>query len=215
MEHSDINLLRRRLLQPLPGVSAQEKMMGRVVTMPRVVPDNARPSAVLCLLFPVDDELNVLLMKRREDNTAHSGQVSFPGGRYEEQDTDMRATALREANEEVGLLSADVDILSPLTSLYIPVSNFNVYPYLACTAQRPAYYLSENEVSYILEVPLAQLFDNRRKVRTDVVSPAVKGIIKNVNAYQLEDGTVIWGATAMILAEIEELWHSSRLPSII
>lgn len=198
-----INRLRERLQQPLPGITAQERMMGRVVSMPAKVPDNARPSAVLCLLFPMNDELHVLLMKRKEDRTAHSGQVSFPGGRYETTDADLKATALREAQEEVGIVSGDVDILGALTPLYIPVSNFNVYPYVGFTQTRPEYNLSQNEVSYTIEVSLSNLLHADRKTITDVVSPAVPGVLRKVKAYQLEDDTIIWGATAMILSELE------------
>lgn len=198
-----ISKLRERLRQPLPGITAQERMMGRVVSMPAKVPDNARPSAVLCLLFPMNDELHVLLMKRKEDRTAHSGQVSFPGGRYETTDADLKATALREAQEEVGIVSGDVDILGALTPLYIPVSNFNVYPYVGYTQTRPEYNLSQNEVSYTIEVSLNNLLHADRKTITDVVSPAVPGVLRKVKAYQLEDDTIIWGATAMILSELE------------
>lgn len=200
-----IEWLRVRLTQPLPGRSAQERMIGRVVSMPIRVPDNARPSAVLCLLFPMNGELHVLLMKRREDKTAHSGQVSFPGGSYESSDADFKATALREAQEEVGIVSANVDILGALTPLYIPVSNFNVYPYVGFARQRPQYNLSQNEVSYIIEVPLSSLLHADRKTVTDVVSPAVPNVIRKINAYKLEDGTIIWGATAMIISELEVL----------
>lgn len=199
----DLTKLKEQLMAPLPGRAAQERMVGRVRVMPLTVPENARPSAVLCLLFPIADELHILLMKRKEDRTAHSGQVSFPGGRYEQHDADYKATALREANEEVGILPQEVEVLAPLTSLYIPVSNFNVYPYLGYTAMRPQYNLSHDEVSYIMEVPLRSLFHPGRKTVTDVLSPAAREVIKNVNAYQLEDGTIIWGATAMILSEIE------------
>jgi len=177
--------------------------MGRVVAMPRIVPDNARPSAVLCLLFPMNDELHILLMKRREDNTAHSGQVSFPGGSYEAADADMRATALREAQEEVGINSSEVDVLGALTTLYIPVSNFNVYPFVGYAHQRPVYNLSHNEVSYTIEVPLDTLLDTASKTVTDVFSPAMPDIIRKVKAYKLSDGTIIWGATAMIISELE------------
>ncbi len=208
MTNEQLTPLKERLKQPLPGRQAQERMVGRVRLMPLTLPENARPSAVLCLLFPVGNDLHILLMKRKEDRTAHSGQVSFPGGRYEKEDADYKATALREANEEVGILSADVDVLSPLTSLYIPVSNFNVYPFLGYTAQQPEYNLSRNEVSYILEVPVAKLFHPERKIVTDVTSPVSPEPIKNVNAYQLEDGTIIWGATAMILSEIEAIVNS-------
>ncbi len=196
-----------RLKQPLPGLSAQERMMGRVVTMPVKVPDNARPSAVLCLLFPVNDELHMLLMKRREDKTAHSGQVSFPGGSYDAADADLKATALREAQEELGIMSADVEILGALTSLYIPVSNFNVYPYVGYSKQRPEYNLSHHEVAYTVEVPLSSLFHADRKTVAEVTSPVVPEVIRNVKAYKLQDGTIIWGATAMIISELEAIWN--------
>ncbi len=198
-----ISRLRERLAQPLPGLSAQERMMGRVVKMPLTVPDNAKLSAVLCLLFPVEDELHVLLMKRKEDRTAHSGQVSFPGGRFDETDANLRATALREAKEEVGINEHEVEILGSLTSLYIPVSNFNVFPYVGFARQQPVYNLSQNEVAYTLEVPIKELLHPDRKIVTDVVSPAVPDVIRQVRAYNLEDGTIIWGATAMMISELE------------
>jgi 8-oxo-dGTP pyrophosphatase MutT (NUDIX family) len=201
--HEQINWLRERLQQPLPGLSAQERMMGRVVSMPLQIPENARPSAVLCLLFPHNDGLQVLLMKRKEDNTAHSGQVSFPGGSYEESDADFKATALREAQEEVGIISSEVDILGALTSLYIPVSNFNVYPFVGFAQKRPEYNLSRHEVAYTLEVPLDTLLHADRKTIAEVRSPKFPDVARKVNAYVLGDGTVIWGATAMIISELE------------
>ena len=180
-------------------------MAVRVMPMPEEIPANARASAVLVLLFRMAEELHVLLMKRKEDKGAHSGQVSFPGGRQETSDADLRATALREAQEEVGILSAEVDILGALTPLYIPVSNFNVYPYVGYANERPQYNLSKQEVAYVMEVPVSKLFHESRKTVTDVVSPAVPGVIRQVKAYKLEDGTIIWGATAMIISELEVL----------
>ena len=180
-------------------------MVGRVLAMPPEVPANARPSAVLCLLVPDNGQWQVLLMKRMEDNGAHSGQVSFPGGRYESSDADYLATALREANEEVGIMPASIEILGALTSLYIPVSNYNVYPYLAYTPVKPSYSLSAGEVSYVMEVPITELFHPERKTVTDIIPPGASGVLRQVNAYQLPDGTIIWGATAMILSEIEAL----------
>ena len=186
--------------------------MGRVLSMPVKIPDNARPSAVLCLLFPVNNDLHVLLMKRREDKTAHSGQVSFPGGSYETSDADLKTTALREAYEEVGIRSADVDVLGALTPLYIPVSNFNVYPFVGYTAQRPEYNLSHNEVSYTIEVPLQTLFDAATKTPADVTSPAFPAVLRKVSAYKLNDGTIIWGATAMIISELEVILNNGMKP---
>lgn len=198
--------LRERLKQQLPGRAAQERMVGRVRLMPALVPENARPSAVLCLVFPVEDDLHILLMQRREDNTHHSGQVSFPGGRFEPEDVDYRATALREAHEEMGIPASEVEVLGELTSLYIPVSNYNVFPFLGYVGTRPVYNLNDSEVAHVLEVSLSSLFAAERKIVTDVTSPAQREMIKNVNAYKLEDGTIVWGATAMVLSEIEAVF---------
>lgn len=206
--------LKEALLQPLPGAEAQEKMMGRVKSMPQEIPADARPSAVLCLLFPVNDEPHILFMKRKEDNTAHSGQVSFPGGRYEEQDANYKTTALREANEEVGILSSDVEILGALTSLYIPVSNFNVYPFVGYSGERPQYNISRDEVSYVFEVPVQQLFDDAHKAVRTVSSPSRPGLNFKVNAYVPDRETVIWGATAMILSELETVLRNCGLLTI-
>lgn len=203
--------LRHALGQPLPGLEAQERMMGRVKRMPGEIPANARPSAVLCLIFPVEEVPHILFMKRKEDNTAHSGQVSFPGGRYEEQDANYRATALREANEEVGILSSDVDILGALTSLYIPVSNFNVYPFVGYTSERPVYNLSRDEVSYVFEVPVHTLFAPENKQQRTVTSPSVPDMAFKVKAYVPDGKTVIWGATAMILSELEVILTNAGL----
>jgi 8-oxo-dGTP pyrophosphatase MutT (NUDIX family) len=198
-----ISSLKERLQQPLPGEKAHERMMARVKAMPFEIPENARPSAVLSLLFPKKDELHLLLIKRTEDGHAHSGQISFPGGRQEPTDANLRATALREAQEEVGIMSSDVTILGPLTHLYIPVSNFLVYPFIAYAEKKPEYNLSHDEVARVIEVPVKDILSTERKTISTVTSPADKSFVRKVNAYQLIDGSIIWGATAMILSEIE------------
>lgn len=200
-----IDWLKDRLGQPLPGMDAHERMAARVRPLPAVIPKDARPSAVLSLLFPYEDDLNLLLIKRTEDGRAHSGQISFPGGRQDPTDADLRATALRETQEEVGIMSSDINILGPLTPLYIPVSNFQVYPFVAFAERKPEYNLSRNEVAHILEVPLKEILSEERKTITEVTSPADRTFVRNVNAYRLQDGSIIWGATAMILSELEVL----------
>ncbi len=200
-----IEKLRIRLREPLPGREAQEKMMGRVVTMPPAIPENARLSAVLCLIYQLNGQWHVLLMKRIEDNTVHSGQVSFPGGKYDPGDQDLKTTALREAFEELGVSPLSVDILGALTPLYIPVSNFNVFPFVGYTTQRPDFILSHLEVAHTLEVPLQVLMDPGIKTIARVFSPAFPDIARKVNAYVLTDGTIIWGATAMIISELETI----------
>jgi 8-oxo-dGTP pyrophosphatase MutT (NUDIX family) len=211
MDHpSDIHWLRQRLSQPLPGLQAQERMLGRVIALPPAVPPTARQSAVLCLLYPHNHQLHLLLMKRMEDHSAHSGQVSFPGGRAEESDPSMLYTALREANEEVGVNPNEIDVLGSLSPLYIPVSNFNVHPFVGYLPQRPALSLSAQEVKYAIETPLHCFLNDDYKVTTSITSPAAPQLVRKVRAYQLADGTIVWGATAMIISELEVLLKESR-----
>lgn len=207
-----IGWLRERLNAPLPGFAAQERMMGRVIAAPPQVPENARLSAVMCLIYPTENNWHMLLMRRMEDGRAHSGQVSFPGGRYEPEDESLLFTALRETEEEVGIASTQINVLGSLSPLYIPVSNFHVFPFVGYAPSRPVVSLSAFEVSYIIETPLGWLIDDRNKITTNVTSPAVPGLIRNVKAYQLADGGIVWGATAMMLSELEVLLRESGLP---
>jgi 8-oxo-dGTP pyrophosphatase MutT (NUDIX family) len=181
-------------------------MAARVRPMPSQIPDDARPSAVLSLLFPKDGKLHLLLIRRFADGRAHSGQIGFPGGKYEKTDADMKGTALREANEEVGIISSDIEILGALTPLYIPVSNFNVYPFVAYSGKQLEYNISAEEVDEIFEIPVTYLMQQDNKITTDVTSPAIPNLVlKNVNAYKMPDGSILWGATAMMIAELETI----------
>jgi hypothetical protein len=200
-----ISLLQTRLQHPLPGRDAQERMGARVKSMPATIPADAKPSAVLCLFFPLAGEWNILFIKRTVDGHAHSGQISFPGGRQEPEDADLKATALREAQEEVGVMSADVEIIGSLTQLYIPVSNFQVFPFVGYSQQQPKYNTSKSEVAYILEIPVKKLFHKDNKITTEVRPSSMPGLVMNVPAYNLENDSFIWGATAMILSELEEI----------
>jgi 8-oxo-dGTP pyrophosphatase MutT (NUDIX family) len=203
-----IDRLRSKLAGPLPGRVAQERMTGRVRPMPEVIPEHARDSAVLQFLFPINNELHLLLMRRTEDGRAHSGQISFPGGRHEPEDASLMITALREAEEEVGIIASEVHVLGALTPMYIPISYFMVHPFVGWSDKRPDYLPSKNEVSEILEVPVAYLFNPDNKITTDVQPSSMPGVTFTVPAYNLPQGGFIWGATAMMLSELEEVFQS-------
>jgi 8-oxo-dGTP pyrophosphatase MutT (NUDIX family) len=175
-------------------------------------PPDARPSGVLSLLFPDEQhtDLKLLLIRRVSDGTAHSGQISFPGGKHERTDADLRATALREAQEEVGLPAADVQILGALSPLYIPVSNFMVYPFVGFATARPSYLLSEREVAAVIEAPLSRLLHPQNKIITQVRPAAMPGLSLTVPAYHLDADAFVWGATAMIISELEALLLERR-----
>ena len=180
-------------------------MTGRVRPMPDVIPDTARDSAVLQLFFPLHNEPHLLFIRRTEDGRAHSGQISFPGGRHEPEDASLMITALREAEEEVGIVASEVEVLGALTPLYIPVSYFLVHPFVAWSDKRPDYLPSKTEVSEILEIPLSHLLNTANKIITEVQPASMPGVTFRVPAYNLPAGTFIWGATAMMLAELEEM----------
>jgi 8-oxo-dGTP pyrophosphatase MutT (NUDIX family) len=173
--------------------------------MPEQIPTDARPSAVVLILYPVADEIYMLLMKRATDGRAHSGQISMPGGRWEKTDRTLADTALREAWEEVGLLRDDAEILGELTPLYIPISNFMMHPYVAYLPQRPDWQPSPVEVAEIIEVPLTWLMKGGDKTDHEITSPIDSSWVRVVPAYTLPDGQIVWGATAMVLSELEVL----------
>lgn len=203
-----ITWLKHRLQQPLPGLDAQNKMAARVRELPAVIPDTAKLSAVLAILFPQNDELTLLLIKRVDDGKPHSGQISFPGGRKDATDPDLAFTALREAYEEVGIPSDNVEILGELTSLYIPVSYSQVHPFVGFISQKPNLILSTNEVQYTLEVPLRELFAPEKKIVTHITPAAFPDITIKAPAYKWDEEHLIWGATAMIISELEVIMDS-------
>ncbi len=195
-----IDRLRARLAGELPGTAAQFTMAPRYrqdARLADVRDKRCREAGVLALLFPLADEPAVLLTVRRDDLNNHAGQISFPGGRREPGE-DLRATALREAHEEVGLAPEAVEILGALTPLYIPPSNFCVYPFVGVTTRAPDLRPHDAEVAEVLAVPLARLTApgiRRREPWT------LRGRTIEVPFFDL-DGHKVWGATAMMLAEL-------------
>jgi len=133
----------------------------------------------------------------------HRGQISFPGGRFEPQDKHLANTALREAEEEVGVDAGQVELIGGLTDLYIPVSNFRVDPYVGYTEITPDFIPQESEVNDILEVPVEELIHPGNLKYKDLTIR--EGFtIPNVPYFDLL-GKTVWGATAMMLSELVEL----------
>ncbi len=197
--------LKTRLQQPLPGRAAQEKMLSRARMLSLETPQRARLSAVLILLYPTENDWSVLYIQRAIDGHAHSGQIGFPGGKKEMMDTDLMATALREAQEEIGIDPTSIEIIGALTSLYIPVSNFCVSPFVGVLQHKPTLQLEASEVARVLEVPLKTLLDDQIKSIIEITTPASPNVLRNVPAYLLEKDTILWGASAMITAELEQV----------
>jgi 8-oxo-dGTP pyrophosphatase MutT (NUDIX family) len=198
-------LLENRLQRPLPGKSAQLKMssLPRIQELLRLSsPENAKQSSVLILLYPVADKTSLVLMMRQEYTGVHSGQISLPGGKYEETDESLIYTALREAQEEIGIDPMKVQIIGQLTEMYIPPSNFMVTPIVGYQSSQPRFVAEPKEVASIIEIQLDDLLDEEsRKMKKMKLS---LGFSLKVPSYFI-NGHIIWGATAMILSELKEI----------
>lgn len=191
--------LEEHLGAPLPGHEAQLTMAPRYPARRSdlsVEDRDCREAGVLILLLPHDEEPAVVLTVRREHLPDHAGQISFPGGQREN-DESLPETALREAQEEIALSPASVQILGRLTPLYIPPSNFCVHPFVGGLNTVPDLRPTDQEVEQVLQVPLAHLLDpTTRQVETR----RLHGTNIEVPYYDVA-GQTVWGATAMMLAE--------------
>ncbi|HRD51131.1 MAG TPA: CoA pyrophosphatase [Flavobacteriales bacterium] len=162
-----------------------------------------RESAVLALIYKRAEEAHALLMLRPTYAGVHSGQVSFPGGRREPQDADLRATALREFAEETGARTAGIDLLGALTPVYIPPSRSLVTPFIGIAEETGPFAPDAREVAELIEAPLSLLLrDDILKRREQHI--AVMGRSVEIPYFDVQ-GRVVWGATAMMLAELREL----------
>jgi 8-oxo-dGTP pyrophosphatase MutT (NUDIX family) len=199
-----IEHLTKRLSGPLPGLSAHLKMASPSRLkwlMEGMNWSKAKRSGVLILLYPDDGITKIVLIQRPDYEGMHGGQVSLPGGKREESDTDLVDTALRETQEELGIPSHSVHVIGKLSELYIPPSNYLVLPVVGFTHDRPSFKPDPVEVKEIIEVDIDQLFDPHFRTIKEI---RVKGFTLSAPCYTV-NGAMIWGATAMILAELAEV----------
>jgi 8-oxo-dGTP pyrophosphatase MutT (NUDIX family) len=193
----------------LPGLDAQLRMAPELRhTDIKSMGDgrNAMKSSVLILFYPSGTGSPVLVfIQRPEYNGAHSGQISFPGGRYEIDDKDMEYTALRETHEEIGVKPRHVEVLGKLTDLYIPPSNFLVCPYVAVTDERPLFRPDPMEVAGIIEIDFNLFFQKQNcGIKSLTISD---GSTIQIPCYII-NGHIIWGATAMMLEELLAIFRN-------
>ena len=164
---------------------------------------NPRKAAVTSLFYPDKDfNTRLLLILRKTYKGVHSNQVGFPGGKVEKSDVSLMHTALRETYEEVGVAAEKINLIMPLSEVYIPPSNFIVKPFLGIINEPPSFIPQETEVEKIIEVLLSDFLDEKsvylEKVNTSY-NLSIEAPIFKLNNYS------VWGATAMILSEVKEL----------
>ncbi|NNE31951.1 MAG: CoA pyrophosphatase [Winogradskyella sp.] len=164
---------------------------------------SAKKAGVMALFYPNSKgETYLVLILRKTYKGVHSAQVGFPGGKYEQEDMELKVTAIRETEEEVGVPKDVVDIVRAISPLYIPPSNYIVHPFVA-TAKQPLNFVKQDEeVEAIIEVNLMDLLNENNSITTRV--PTSFGVEVDVPAFKL-NGHVVWGATAMMLGELKDL----------
>lgn len=201
------NHIEKILEQELPGARSHIKMIppGRELIIKKDDESKVRYSSVLFLLFPIDGEIYTCLTKRNPAMKNHPGQISFPGGKIEKGET-PEDTALREAEEEVGIIPADVRVLGRLSELYIPVSKFSISPFVAWVDQKPEFILNKDEAEKLILFPIQKFSQNPKLDRIELET--VTGPLEV--PYYPFDGEIIWGATAMIIAEFFDLLAENR-----
>lgn len=191
----------------LPGEESQLKLapMLRLKELEKLNIDEKNPNhaAVLAVFYPgLQNETRFVLILRKTYRGVHSNQVGFPGGRVEPEDRDLMHTALRETEEEVGIPQHEVEVVRELSRLYIPPSNFWVYPFMGVMKKTPVLVPQEEEVESVLEIELKDFLEDSC-LTTETLSTSYAKEIE-VPAFRL-NGHVVWGATAMMLSEMKDI----------
>lgn len=202
-----VKKLERLLKEPLPGRLGHLTMLPQPIDEKRFsVREDHRKGAVLMLFYPDSNNSFVPFIKRPEYPGVHSGQIAFPGGKWEPSDRDLSVTALRESEEEIGVYAEKVTLLGKLSDVYIPPSNFLVSPYIGFISEKPDFKPEPKEVERIISCPFPVLLDKEIRKLTQVKGSS--GPRFETPYFDIEN-EVVWGATAMMLGEFTYLWENS------
>jgi 8-oxo-dGTP pyrophosphatase MutT (NUDIX family) len=203
-------LLKNEIEKGLPGSGVQWEMASSdrmVRNFPRTAGPDAAVAAVLILLYPYKGSVHTVFMQRHNYPGVHGGQISFPGGKKEQEDRDIIHTALRETEEETGADSSKIIVIGTLTPLFIPVSNIVVTPVVGWINDRPGFNHQAEEVVFLFDAELRRFLD---KSIIKIKPFEIRGELINVRYFDY-DGHVIWGATAMMLNELLTIIRSGNM----
>lgn len=200
-----LDALKESISKELPGPQFQNEMSPISNNERYRIPlPNHKTACVCTLIHPKNDTLYTTYIKRASihPKDKHAGQIGFPGGKLEEDDDSLAMCALRETEEEIGINKSSLEIIGSLTPLYVYASNFMVYPFVAFSNEINDYILQESEVAGYYEVPLTHLIDPKSKAKKKL--QLASGLELEAPGYIIED-QFLWGATAMITSELEEI----------
>ena len=213
MFRSFVDQLESLLGMDLPGEEAQFSMAP--ITRKRLIDVSAenynpKQSAVLILLFPENDSIHTILIQRGKYEGVHSGQIAFPGGRFEEGDLDLKQTAVRETAEEIGITPKSINVIGCLTDVYITPSNFLVKPFIGVINHKPDFILDLVEVEKIILVNVFNLNDKSIRKEKSILQ---SGGYKIKTPYFEIEGLTVWGATAMMISELNAVVEKIKITS--
>jgi 8-oxo-dGTP pyrophosphatase MutT (NUDIX family) len=196
------NLKEQLNSHPLPGEDIQFLMAP--ITRQRIKQQqlenySPRKSAVLILLYPTKTSINTILIQRPVYEGVHSGQIAFPGGKFEEGDLALENTALREANEEIGINTKNIQLIGSLTDVYISPSNFLVKPFVGFVEELSELKADSYEVNQIIH---SDLFSLNNELIKGVKTIEHSNGFKIKTPYYEVEGFTVWGATAMMISEL-------------
>lgn len=196
----------------LPGEAAHEIMAPAIrkefLKNKDINDFSPREAAVMMLFYPKNNEMYLSLILRPTYNGVHSGQIALPGGKVEEEDQSFLETALRETEEEIGIKQSNITVVKDFTPVYIPPSNFRVYPFLGYLDTTPEFELQEEEVADIIEVLAKDILDDSSVISEKLSTSYASNI--EVPAFEL-NGYTVWGATAMMLSELKVFMESLKV----
>jgi len=190
----------------LPSITSHIKMapLERVKSLQEPIYSSltAKKAAVMMLFYPKESETHLVLIKRNAYPGVHSSQIAFPGGKVDPEDVDFRQTALRETFEEIGISEDKISVVKDFTPLYIPPSDFLVYPFMGVCSTEIEFVLQQEEVAGIIEVPLITLLDDAIISNKILDTSYAKSL--EVPVFEIEEH-IVWGATAMMLSELKDV----------
>ncbi len=201
-------------IKSIPKI-VQEKLLGELSHLKMCPPEREdlmkninldtvkpREAAIMMLFYPKKNKTHLALILRTSYNGVHSSQIAFPGGKVEKFDKNYQETALRETHEEIGIAPENINVIRDFTPIYIPPSNFMVYPFLGYAINDLIFNLDPKEVAGIIELPLREFLDENIIISNRMSTSYNQEI--DVPAFKIQEH-IVWGATAMMLSELKDV----------